>query len=108
MATVQSASTDNPQDGYAPPPKSPKERRFSSSKEPSKNGMFNSLSFRKVHNLEVGDKFCATLRDSKESRVIDMGLNCPIQLPRDLYITRSQQSTCVVVYIIIFQTDTKC
>jgi hypothetical protein len=45
MATVQSASTDNPQDGYAPPPKSPKERRFSSSKEPSKNGMYIFLSF---------------------------------------------------------------
>jgi hypothetical protein len=72
MATVQSTSTDNPQDGYAPPPKSPKERRFSSSKEPSKNGMFDFLSFRKVRKLEVGDKFCATFRDSKESRVIDM------------------------------------
>jgi hypothetical protein len=44
MATVQSASTDNPQDGYAPPPKSSKERRFSSSKEPSKNGVYNFLS----------------------------------------------------------------
>jgi hypothetical protein len=41
MATVQSASSDNPQDGYVPPPKSPKERRFSTSKEPSKDGMYD-------------------------------------------------------------------
>jgi hypothetical protein len=41
MATVQSASSDNPQDGYVPPPKSPKERRFSTSKEPSNNGMYS-------------------------------------------------------------------
>jgi hypothetical protein len=45
MATVQSASSDNPQDGYVPPPKSPKERRFSTSKEPSNNGMYDFLFF---------------------------------------------------------------
>lgn len=86
MATVQSASTDNPQDGYAPPPKSPKERRFSSSKEPSKNGMFDFLSFLKVQyeKLEAGETRCATLRNSDELRMIDTGLTYPISLIRDL------------------------
>lgn len=39
MATVQSTSTDDPQDGYVAPPRSPKDRRFSSSKEPTSKGM---------------------------------------------------------------------
>jgi hypothetical protein len=79
MATVQSASTDNPQDGYAPPPKSPKERRFSSSKEPSKNGMSNSCLFQNVQyaKLDVDEKHCAAFRNSNESRMIGMGLICP-------------------------------
>jgi hypothetical protein len=53
MATVQSASSDNPQDGYVPPPKSPKERRFSTSKEPSNNGMYSHFSISDWMSQEV-------------------------------------------------------
>jgi hypothetical protein len=41
MATVQATSTSDPQDGYVAPPKSPKDRRFSSSKEPTSKGMYD-------------------------------------------------------------------
>ena len=44
MATVQATSTSDPQDAYVPPPRSPKDRRFSSSKEPTSKGMYDLVS----------------------------------------------------------------
>lgn len=40
MATVQATSTSDPQDAYVAPPKATKDRRFSSSKEPTSKGMY--------------------------------------------------------------------